>query len=32
MLHIIEFLLVLGEGASVVLWSIVIRCDEVVTD
>ena len=31
MLHIIEFLLVPGEGA-VVLWSIVIRCDEVVTD
>ena len=31
MLYFIEFLLVPGEGAFV-LWSIVIRCDEVVTD
>ena len=31
MLHIIDFLLVPSKGA-VVLWSIVIRCDEVVTD
>ena len=31
MLHNIEFLLVPGEGA-VVLWSVVIQCDEVVTE